>query len=153
MNASEQPTQFKTPLVVPAGAGPDYDWSADHVYVKTPGAFTDGAVTIVEDTLKPGFHLARHHHQRMSELFYILEGEVTFVFDDTTTVASVGMIVNVPPNVRHEVRCEQGGRLLTIFTPGGFDEYLASCASLTAEQAADAALQADLAQRYDIWPD
>ncbi len=141
------------PLIVPAGAGPEFDWEADRVFVKTPAEFTDGRVTVVEDSLKPGFHLARHHHRQMAELFYVLDGEVTFTFDESATVATAGDTVNVPPGVRHQVASEHGARLLTIFTPGGFDGYLSACASLSPEQAADAAVQVDLAERFDIWTD
>lgn len=141
------------PLVIPPGEGDDYDWEADHVRVKTPGSVTDGQVTIVEDILKPGFHLARHHHRRMAELFYILEGAVTFIFDSETVVAVPGMTVNIPANVRHEVLCDAGGRLLTIFVPGGFDDYLARCAELSEEQSSDPAFLEHLAQEYDIWQD
>jgi quercetin dioxygenase-like cupin family protein len=63
--------------IVPAGGGQDYDWSNDHVYVKTPRSMTEVRVTVVEDTLKPGFDLARHYHKKMVEIFYVLHGEVT----------------------------------------------------------------------------
>jgi len=138
--------------VVGPGEGPDYDWSQDHVTVKTPVALTDGRVTVVEDTLKPGFHLPRHYHRSMVEIFYILDGEVTFAFDDAVVVATPGTTLNVLPGVRHEVTCEAGGRLLTVFTPGGFDRYLAELAGLSEAQLADADLVVALGNRYDIWP-
>jgi len=72
---------------VPAGGGEDYDWTNDHVYVKAPFEVSDGRVTLVEDTLKPGFFLARHHHRLMVEVFFILDGVVTFTFDDETIEA------------------------------------------------------------------
>jgi len=139
--------------VVGPGEGPDYDWSQDHVTVKTPVALTDGRVTVVEDTLKPGFHLPRHYHRSMVEIFYILDGEVTFAFDDAVVVATPGTTLNVLPGVRHEVTCEAGGRLLTVFTPGGFDRYLAELAGLSEAQLADADFMVALGNRYDIWPD
>ncbi len=139
--------------VVGAGEGPNYDYSQDQVTVKTPLELTDGRVTVVEDTLKPGFHLPRHHHRSMVEIFYILEGEVTFEFPDETIVAMPGTTVTVPPDTRHAVTCPAGGRLITIFTPGGFDRYLAELAELTATQLADADLVRQLGERYDIWPE
>ncbi len=39
--------------------------------------------------------------------------------------------------------------MLTIFTPGGFDRYLAEMASLTSEQLADDELMKALARKYD----
>ncbi len=139
--------------VVGPEEGPDYDWSQDHVTVKTLDAVTHGRVTVVEDTLKPGFHLPRHYHRSMVEIFYILDGEVTFAFDDAVVVATPGTTLNFLPGVRHEVTCEAGGRLLTVFTPGGFDRYLAELAGLGEAQLADADFMVALGNRYDIWPD
>ncbi len=137
--------------MIPAGQGIDYDWSNDHIYVKTPADLTEGRVTVVEDTLKPDFHLPRHHHRAMIEIFYILEGEVLFTFDDESITATPGMTLNVPPYSWHEVRCPAGGKLLTIFSPGGFDRYLQQLAALTPEQFADETLLTELSEKYDTW--
>lgn len=137
--------------IIRPGEGRTYDWSSDCVVVKTPMDLTGGRVTLVEDTLKPGFHLPRHHHRGMIEIFYILDGEIQFAFDDELVIATPGMTLNVPPEVRHDVRSARGGRLLTIFSPGGFDRYLSDLADLTPAQLNDAAFQTELAQRYDIW--
>jgi len=137
--------------IIGSGQGRDYDWSKDHIFVKTASDLTGGRVAVVEDTLKPGFHLPRHFHKEMAEIFYILDGEVVFRFDDETVIATLGMTVNVPPHVGHDVTCENGGKLLTIFTPGGFDQYLAELAALTEEQLADEELMKALSEKYDSW--
>ncbi len=137
--------------IIPANHGPDYDWSKDHIFVKTHSTLTDGRITLVEDTLKPGFHLPRHYHKAMIEVFYILEGEVVFAFDDETAIATPGTTVNIPPGVIHEVTCAQGGKLLTIFSPGGFDRYLEELTRLSAAQLEDTALLQSLAEQYDTW--
>ena len=87
----------------------------------------------------------------MAEIFYILEGEVTFAFEDEMVIATPGTTVTVPANVRHEVTCARGGRLVTIFTPGGFERYLAELATLTPVQLDDAEFIRELGERYDIW--
>ena len=137
--------------VVAAGRGPDYDWSQDHISVKTPMELTDGRVSVVEDVLKPGFHLPAHRHRSMVEIFYILDGDVTFAFEDETLIATPGTTVTVPANTRHEVTCPEGGRLVTIFTPGGFERYLTELAALNREQLEDADFVRELSERYDIW--
>ena len=106
---------------------------------------------MVEDTLKPGFHLARHYHKKMTEVFYILEGEMTLVFDDATVVATAGTTINVPPNVWHEAISENGARMLSLFSPAGFEDYLAEMKQLSDEQFADAPFMQALAEKYDIW--
>jgi quercetin dioxygenase-like cupin family protein len=138
---------------VPPGEGTVFDWANDLVRVKTPAPFTDGAASVVEDTLKPGFELGRHHHRRMTEIFYVLDGEVTFTFDERTLVASPGTVVNVAPNLHHAVSCPAGGRLITVFVPGGFDLYLSEVAELVASGRDDEQTLLELGHRYDIWPD
>ena len=89
----------------------------------------------------------------MAEIFYILDGEVSFAFEDETVTATPGTTLTVPANTRHEVTCTGGGRLLTIFTPGGFDRYLAELAALTPAELDDADRIRELGQHYDIWPE
>lgn len=106
---------------------------------------------MVEDTLKPGFYLGRHHHKIMTEVFYILEGEVEFIFDDKTLLATPGDTVTVPPNIWHAARCEQGGKMLTIFKDGRFDDYLERLSKMTNAQFEDAALMQSVSAEFDIY--
>ncbi len=138
-------------LIVDTGDGTNYDWSNDHLFVKTPASATGGQITVVEDTLKPGFHLGRHFHKRMTEVFYVLEGEVQFIFDDETVVARPGMTVTVPPGVMHEATCVDGGKMLTMFSPGGFDQYMEELALLPETAFDDSARMQALAEKYDTW--
>ncbi len=141
---------MKQQILLP-GHGKSYEWSKDHVLVKTSVDLTDGRLTLVEDTLEPGFALARHHHKRMTEIFYVLDGGVEFVFDDERVNARPGTVINVPSNVWHEVKSPQGARLITIFSPGGFDRYLEELVALTEAQYADVDLMRGLSERYDIF--
>ncbi len=141
---------MKQQIVLP-GQGKSYDWSKDHVLVKSTLDLSDGRLTLVEDRLKPGFSLARHHHRKMIEIFYVLDGEVEFVFDDESVIALPGTTLNVPPNVWHEVRSTGGARLLTIFSPGGFDKYLEELVAMPESRYADADFKRDLSERYDIF--
>lgn len=137
--------------VIRPGEGTEYEWSSDHIFVKTMGEMTDGRASMVEDTLKPGFHLARHHHKKMTEIFYILEGQLTLIFDDETIVVTTGTTVNIPPNVWHEAKSENGAKMLSIFSPAGFEDYLAEMKALTDEQFADETFMTALSEKYDIW--
>lgn len=137
--------------VIQPGKGIEYKWSSDHIFVKTVGDLAEGRVSMVEDTLKPGFHLARHYHKKMAEIFYILEGEVSLIFDDETVVATVGTTINVPPNVWHEAKSKNGARMLSLFSPAGFEDYLARLKTLTDEHFADEAFMQALNEEFDIW--
>ncbi len=137
--------------IIPPGKGIEYEWSSDHIFVKTIGRFSERRVSMVEDTLKPGFHLGRHHHKKMTEIFYVLEGEVTLIFDNETIVAAAGTTVNVPPNIWHEAKSENGARMLSVFSPAGFEDYLAHMKTLSDERFADEAFMQALNQKFDIW--
>ena len=141
---------MKHQIVLP-GEGKNYEWAKDHVFVKSTLDLSGGRVTLVEDRLKPGFFLARHHHKKMIEIFYILEGTVEFAFDDETIIATPGTTLNVPPDIWHEVRSPEGAKLLTIFSPGGFDRYLEELVALTESQYADAAFMRELSEKFDIF--
>ncbi len=141
---------MKQRIVLP-GQGKSYDWSKDHVVVKSTLDLSDGRLTLVEDRLKPGFFLARHHHKKMIEIFYVLDGFVEFAFDDETVAATPGTTLNVPPDVWHAVRSPEGAKLLTIFSPGGFDQYLEELVSLPEGSYGDAAFMRELSERYDIF--
>lgn len=145
------PHPADAPTFVAVGEGATYDWSADRVCVKTTADQTAGRLTVVEDTLKPGFRLPWHHHKTMVEIFYILDGEVLFEFDTGAVTLHRGDTLTIPPAVRHQVSCAQGARMLTLFTPGGFDHYLSDLAKLTDEQLADPALLDWIGNTYDIW--
>lgn len=136
------------PTVLEKGQGQTYDWSQDCVCIKVPTQATDGRMTLVEDQLKPGFFLKNHYHKQMTEVFYILEGQVTFKFTNSEISAVAGSTVTVPPLTWHEVSSASGCRLLTAFSPGGFDQYLSEIATLS--EFSDATMNA-LDERYDIF--
>ena len=74
-----------------------------------------------------------------------------FEFDDAVVEAEPGTTLNVPPGIWHQVSSPRGARLLTIFSPGGFDAYLEELAVLSEGQYGDAAFMTALSQRYDIF--
>lgn len=137
--------------VIRNGEGDNYDYSQDHCFVKLSSHHTNGELSFVEDTLKPGFYLARHHHKIMTEVFYILEGEVALIFDDQTILAQAGDTITVPPNVWHAASCEKGGKMLSIFKNGQFDLYLEKLSKMTDADFADAELMAKVSAEFDIY--
>lgn len=137
--------------VIRNGEGENYNYSQDHCFIKLSSNKTNGELSFVEDTLKPGFYLGRHHHKIMTEVFYILEGEVELIFDDETVVAKAGDTITVPPNVWHAASCKDGGKMLTIFKNGQFDLYLERLSKMSASDFEDAALQKAVAAEFDIY--
>ena len=135
------------------GEGENYDYSQDHCFVKLSSRDTNGELCLIEDRLKPGFHLKRHHHKIMTEVFYMLVGEVELVFDDETIILKEGDTITVPPNVWHEAKCEKGGKMLTIFKNGQFDVFLEQLSVMTQEDFSNEELMKSFSAKFDIYED
>ena len=140
-----------THQIIKNGEGKNYNYSQDHCFIKLASNQTHGELCFVEDILKPGFYLPRHHHKIMLEVFYILEGEVEYGFDDETVVAKAGDTIIVPQNVWHSAKCEKGGKMLSIFKNGQFDEYLEYLSTLSDEQFEDKAFMEEVSAKFDIY--
>ncbi len=109
------------PIVVPPGEGHRVGnveflaRSAD-----TP-RFTFGIIEIA-----PGRELEPHVHPEEDDAFYIVEGEMTFLFGDRRVSAPPGTFVLVPPGVEHGFRNDRSApvRMLNIHAPAGFDRRI-----------------------------
>lgn len=143
--------ELKEKEIIRKGEGENYNYSQDHCFIKLSSRNTNGELCFVEDTLKPGFYLGRHYHKIMTEVFYVLEGEVELIFDDSTIVAKVGDTITVPPNVWHAARCEKGGKMLTIFKNGQFDVYLETLSKMKDSDFEDKELMKSLSAKFDIY--
>ncbi|MEP1150222.1 MAG: cupin domain-containing protein [Balneola sp.] len=136
---------------VASGQGENYNYSQDHCFIKVSSKDTNGELCLIEDTIKPGFHLKRHHHKIMTEVFYMLEGEMDLVFDDETFLLKPGDTITVAPNVWHEAKCEAGGKMLTIFKNGQFDVFLEQLSTMTEEDFSNAELMKSFSAKFDIY--
>jgi mannose-6-phosphate isomerase-like protein (cupin superfamily) len=88
--------------------------------VDTP-RFTFGIIEIA-----PGRELEQHVHVDEDDAFYIVEGEMTFLFGDERAAAPPGTFVLVPPGVEHGFRNDgdRPVRMLNIHAPAGFDRRI-----------------------------
>lgn len=137
--------------IIRNGEGENYNYSQDHCFIKLSSNNTNGELSFVEDTLKPGFYLARHHHKIMTEVFYILEGEVELIFDDKKIKATKGDTVTVPPNIWHAAKCIKGGKMLSIFKNGQFDLYLDTLSKMTDSDFENKELMKSISNKFDIY--
>ncbi len=138
---------------VPPMGGENYDWAADHTYVKVGAQDTGGAYTLMEDNLKASFKLGLHLHRQHAETFYILEGRVDFYVDGDWMTAEPGSCLHIPPGVPHAcilARGEASGRMLMIYQPSGFDGYLAEIATYSDDDFANEPKMSALNERFDI---
>jgi mannose-6-phosphate isomerase-like protein (cupin superfamily) len=73
-----------------------------------------------------GRELEAHVHDEEDDAFFIIEGEMTFVFGDEQASAPPGTFVLVPPGVEHAFRNDGDVpvRMFNIHAPAGFDERI-----------------------------
>lgn len=84
------------------------------------GADTDGYAGMFELYLEPGARGAGLHlHKHLTELFYVVEGEVTLVLGDRQVIAPAGATMFVPPGTAHAFSNpgQESARLLFVFWP------------------------------------
>ena len=64
-----------------------------------------------------------HCHEANEELFYVVEGTVTFVVGDQRIDAPVGSFLRVPAGVMHDFEnvTEHQATVFNVFIPGGFE--------------------------------
>lgn len=109
---------MSTTTSVPAGV--------QAVSVVLGGEDTDGHVGLVEETLSPDFDgPPLHVHPAFDELFFVLEGELTFQVGDELTTVAAGDWLLAPRGIPHTFanHSRQRARTLIAVTPAGFERY------------------------------
>ncbi|MCK0159645.1 cupin domain-containing protein [Allomuricauda sp. F6463D] len=137
--------------IIRNGEGKNYNYSQDHCFIKLSSKNTNGELCFVEDKIKPGFFLPRHYHKIMTEVFYILEGEVQLIFDDVTLICKPGDTISIPPKIWHAAKCEKGGKMLSIFKNGQFDQYLEKLSQMSDSDFANKDLMKSVSAEFDIY--
>lgn len=87
----------------------------------------------------------------MTEVFYMLDGELELIFDNETIVLEEGDSITVPPNVWHEAKSANGGKMLTIFRNGEFDLFLEHLSTMSEDDFADKELMKAISAKFDIY--
>ena len=109
------------PIVVPPGQGHRVGNVEFLARTTDTPRFTFGIIEIAA-----GRVLEPHVHGDEDDAFYVLEGELTFVFGDERVPAPPGTFVLVPPGVEHGFRNDhkRAVRMLNIHAPAGFDRRI-----------------------------
>lgn len=121
--AGENPTP--EPAFVAADEGEARWWGEGLAVLKATAADTGGQMTIVEITEPPGTEAPLHVHHNEDELFWVLDGDVTFQIGETTIEAHSGDWAFGPRHIPHRYTVgEAGCRMLFILTPAGFEDLV-----------------------------
>ena len=94
--------------------------------MKASEAETAGRLAFMEFTTKRGEEPPHHVHEDEDEIFYVLDGSLTFTCGDETFEVADSGFVFLPRKVRHGYRINSDGpvRLLILTTPSHFGEAI-----------------------------
>ena len=90
-----------TPQLVEPGGGAHWWLLGTLASIKAGRDDTGGRMTIAELELPPGFSLPPHSHRNEDELFYVLDGEVTFWCDGSERAFTRGGTAWLPRRMPH----------------------------------------------------
>jgi mannose-6-phosphate isomerase-like protein (cupin superfamily) len=113
--------------VIRQGEGRSITWPGVRALVKEDGTLTGGGLAIIETELAPSlFSPPQHIHRSIEEIFYILEGELTFKVGEQVICASVGTQVTIPRGVPHTFynSTDKTVRFTNTLAPAMFLPYL-----------------------------
>lgn len=109
----------------PVAAHDPMQWNGSEIHVLLERAETDGDMGMFTTRFSEPGGPPRHVHEDAGEALYVLEGEAEFLKGEDRVVLGEGEVVFVPAGVDHTFRIleENGGQLLVIVTPGGFERF------------------------------
>ncbi|MBS1677699.1 MAG: cupin domain-containing protein [Actinobacteria bacterium] len=137
------------------GEGENFELSGSSLSLKATAEDTGGAFFLSETVVEAGFAgPPLHVHHKLTDMFYVLEGVLTFRIGEDTVEAPPGTFVCAPPGVPHTFSnpSPEPVRFLNFSTPGGFEIYMRELAAAWAESGGppDSATIAEIASRHDF---
>jgi quercetin dioxygenase-like cupin family protein len=81
----------------------------------------------------------------------MLVGELELIFDDEKIILKEGDTITVPPNVWHEAKSVDGGKMLTIFKNGEFDVFLAQLSKMKKADFSNKEFMKSFSEKFDIY--
>jgi mannose-6-phosphate isomerase-like protein (cupin superfamily) len=117
----------RAPTVLRPGEGEHIAAGASSLTLKATGETTGGTLFMSDSVLAPGFPGPPPHvHERLHDMFLVLEGTLTMRLGDEELQAGPGTFVCVPPGVVHTFanRSDAPVRFLNLNTPSGFEAYM-----------------------------
>ena len=143
---------LQTPTLMAPGEG-DRWWFLNHVQaIKVGRDQSDGVMTVIEFQAPPGFGPPPHIHHREDELFYVLEGNVTFWCDGESVAYGPGGMAYLPKGLPHRFEVSEHGeaRVLQITAPAQFDEFVQEFGEYLGDADMPEAKEPDLARLVEV---
>jgi mannose-6-phosphate isomerase-like protein (cupin superfamily) len=125
-------------IVLPPGAGRSYDVGPMRSVFKADGVETDERYSVSEwwvEAGQPG--PGAHSHEANEELFYVIEGTMSFLVGGEWVEARRGTFLRVPAGTAHnfENRSDARAGVLNVFIPGGFEAMMPGLVAWAANSA------------------
>ena len=113
---------------------------------------TDGAYSVIVSHTPPEGGAPPHVHDIEDELFYVLEGEFTFVCAGESFQAKKGAVVVLPKGKPHSFKNTGTtvGRMMNTITPGGFEKFFDEVDQLPKDGPPDPVVLSELAMKYKL---
>lgn len=126
-----------SPVVLAAGEGQLFNALGVSLLVKTSSAQSEGQWFVLEYTAPPNFSgPPPHYHKVMTEIFYVLEGRLTFRVGEQTREVGPGGYAFVPPGAMHGFSnpTDAPAKYLGIVTPAILEQYFHEMVALVAQE-------------------
>lgn len=114
-------------LIVPPGEGRFYPCGPMQSAFLADGGECDDRYSVSiwwVDAQRPGPGV--HSHDANEELFYVIEGTMTFRVGERFVDAPTGTFLRIPAGVTHDFlnRTDTRAGVLNVFIPGGFERHM-----------------------------
>lgn len=88
-------------MKVSVNNAPHYKWGDDcdgwHLVASSQ-------LSVIQERMPPGTEERPHYHQGSQQVFYILDGQATFVVDQEIVVVERRESLHIPAGVRHQIQ-------------------------------------------------
>ena len=145
------------PVILHAGEGQSVTIGTSNCTFKLTGKDTHGHFGLFEYILQPETDgPSPHIHKKMTEIFYVVEGELELVLGQEKILAAAGTLMSVPENTPHGFsnKSQQPAKFLIMFCPADSrEQYFIGLAELrkNGRQPSREELL-ELMQRFDQYP-
>ena len=122
-------------VVLPPGGGRSYPMGRISAVFKADGEETRGAYSISEWWLEPHTQGPGAHSHPEDDVFYVIEGTMSFLVGDRWIDAAAGSFVLAPGGVTHDFENRGASRagVLNLSIPGEFESNMPAIAEWFAE--------------------
>ena len=137
-------------MIIHSASGETHDVLGTAATIKLSSEDTDGRLGVVEHNVPKDAGPPPHFHDQSDELLYVLDGTFEAIVGDPNEwqVAETGAVIHVPAGTIHTTRCvSDGGRLLSVYTPGGDEAFFREIDNI---DQTDVAAVTALAQRHGM---